>query len=321
MSDEVKTYSTRPITSYDGPDGDGVRAEVAVVTGYGVPKQPAMSDAGKAANVTFPVDNTKHASSGWVPVAESVYSIVQEAYDNDTPIHFRIERVRKQKDNNGNPIDRSTPIKELGGTADDAKNHIFKSLAAVKREGDADWTISNQAKTRLDEDAKFSGGGSSSSAYNFTLEELGQGHGTRQSTSVDTDQVREAPPYEVTNFNGDLNIGSYGVAVPIEVYSFVADYVQHHEVNFSEKQMVVLAQRLVSLASTLQLEMYDNKYTKPNLAIASHMRARHVLYEVIRIFYPLTNDLFDDVSDWENKVYHKSAGLFKWSVNTFQKAL
>lgn len=311
----AETYSSRPFISKDGIDSNGVRAEVKVVMGYGNIFEVEASDRGKASNVTFKVDNTKYKSNGWAPTDGNVIKKVVEAQELGVPIYFRIETHRKKD------ADRTIPIGKLSDLGN-AKDNIFKSLAAVKIEGESEWTISQHALTRFDEDPAGDG---NVSAINQTPEQLGLGRAPAQAASkAPTHRGIEAPPYATYNNDGSLNVGSMAVAVPLNLYSFVVEYERSHEElgTLTDKQRIILSRVLLGAANELQLSIYDDKLDKPDLSAGSHTRARALLFEAIRTFYPLTSDIVsnkENLKAWRNDLVEKSLGMWRWGISEIKK--
>lgn len=308
----AETYSSRPFVSHDGVDSNGVRAEVKVVMGYGNIFEVEASDRGKASNVTFKVDNTKYKSNGWAPTDGVVIKKVKEAQELGVPIHFRIETHRKKD------ADRTTPISDLSSLGN-AKDNIFKSLAAVRIEGEEDWTISPHALTRFDEDPSTGG---NISANSQTPEQLGIGQRKAAPASSNAPAHRgiEAPPYATYNNDGSLNIGSMAVSVPLNMYSFVVEYERSHDevTALTDKQRIVLSRVLLGAANELQMSIYDGKLDKPDMSAGSHTRARALVFEVIRTFYPITDEIVsnkESLKTWRNSVIEKALGMWRWGIS------
>jgi hypothetical protein len=320
------TYSSAPFISKDvGPGGPTDRAEVKVVTGYGNIFDLELSDKGKSVNVFFKVDNTKYKSSGWAPAGGNVVTKVEEAKAAGVPIYFRIEVRRKDT------VDRTESIKDLSSLAK-AKDNVVKSLAAVKIEGEEEWTISPHAKTRLEEDVFFGGASSAGgSAYDYSLEDLGHGNKPKESSADVTPSNWhpgiEAAPYSTLNKDGSLNVGSFAVAVPLNLFSFVVEYERTHEDAvgpLTDKQRILLAKVLMSAANELQLAVYDGKLENPDMSAGSHTRARAIIFEIIRTFYPLTGEIAGDkalMKEWRSNIVEKSLGMWRWGISEVEKVL
>lgn len=303
----MSTYSARPFISYDGPDENGVRAEVKVTKGFGNVSTIEPSAAGKAFKVSFSVENTKYETSGWAPLDSAVLKKVQEAKERGEPIHFRVETRRKPN------IDRTTPIAELSDLSR-AKDSIVKSLAAVKFDEDAEWTISQQAVTHMAEDPPTGGNG----IYKATAPDLNK---PGNSAPAPWSGPGEPPPYVTTLKNGNINPGSMAVAVPINLLAFVAEWDREHDEPVGEKKRAVVAKALLSAANELQLKIYEGELEKPDLSAGSHTRARALLFEVIRAYYPLTSEVVESkesLVEWRNKLIEKSLSIWKWGISEAQ---
>lgn len=316
MSEETKTYSSHPFISHDGPDENGIRAEVRVVTGYGNIKNIEPSANGKASNVVFSVDNTRFDLKGWAPEDSDVMKKVHEAHDNNEPIHFRIETRRKDHVDRSLPMDTVAPKKDMNA----ARDNIFKSLAAVKLEDDDEWTISKHALTRLEEDPRTSG---AHSAYDHSIDEL---RGSSKAATENRGGSRhsiESTPFFTRNNNGKVNPGSTAVAVPLNLYNFVSEWNRTHEdVDFSEKQLITITKAMLLTANRLQKDIYDGELEEPDLSLGSHTRARALIFDVIRNFFPITEETVADkksLQSWVDEVHQKALSMWKWSIDEIEK--
>lgn len=314
----MSTYSRAPFISYDGKDDKGLRAEVKVVVGYGDIFDVEDSDNGKAAKVTFKVENSKWKSSGWAPLDSNIMKKVKEAQDAREPIHFRIETRRKDH------VDRSLPMIEVSPPRDStaARDNTVKSLAAVRLDSEEDWVISPHAKTRLEEDPKSGGG--SPSAYDTPLEELQPKPSSSHSSAPSYSGV-EAPPFNTYNNDGSLNLGSVAVSVPANLFAYVTEYERTHKLEFNDKQRIILSKLMLSAANEIQLGIYDGeKLTKPDLSLGSHTRARALLFESIRTYFPITSDLLDSkekMMEWRGNLVEKSLWMWRWSISEVNKII
>ena len=318
----METYSRAPFITYDAIDANGVRAEVRVVTGIGNIIDVEKSSKGKAVNVIFRVENTEYKLNGWTPNDDPVYEVVEKAREANEPIHFRIETRRKEN------VDRTLTISEIAPprNSDEARKNTFKSLAAVKLLDDEEWTLSPKIKTRLEEDPVSS---SSESPYDMSLEEFTGGKPANAAKRATTPSYNhnnfEAPPYALKNNDGSLNYGSLAIAVPITLYGYILDYERNNPENvenITEKQRILLTRTLLRANNELQLSVYDGKLEKPALTAGSHTRARAILFEVIRTFYPITMDILsskESLLEWKNNLVSKGLGVWKWSISEVEK--
>lgn len=311
------TYSSKPFITYDGIL-DGHRAEVKVVTGYGRIKDIEASDKGVAKKVTFSVDNTKYNVSGWSRDA-TIMKLIEKSKETDEPIYFRIEILRKDH------VDRHLPIMELTTGAENARDNARKSLAAVMFEGDADWTVSKDAKTRIDEDP--SRGGGSPSAYDIPESERNTKK-TSGSSNYSRSGAFEGAPYETYNKGGELNPGSFAVAAPLNIFSYILDYEKEHKIELPKDDRKGLATTILKIANRLQKEIYHKnsglELSKPDLSAGSHTRARALVFESIRSFAPFTPELVaneEDYTTWKKKVLQISLSMWEWAIDEVHSVL
>lgn len=307
----AETYSARPFISHDGPDENKIRAEVKVVTGFGNVASVDPSDAGKSGKVSFSVENTKFKPAGWAPFDSNVMKVVEEAQENGEPIHFRLETRRKDS------VDRTLPINDLSKDASTAKDNIHKSLAAVKRADDDEWTVSPFAVTNMAEDPKT---GRAPSANDFSIEELrgmktsggGGGGGSYSSQG-------EPPPYVTFDRDGNLNPGSMAVSVLLNLYSFVSEYMREHDLleTVDERSKFAVTKKLLMISNEAQIAMYGGDESALDLSAGSHTRARALAFEAIKTFYPLDAETMTDsdaLSDWADKMIDKIVAMWSWSM-------
>lgn len=320
---EVNTYSSSPFISHDGPDEKGNRAEVRVVTGFGHVHDIEPSTNGKSNKVSFSVDNTKFKTSGWAPEDSGIIEKIRTAKENGEPIHFRVEVRRKDH------IDRTLPMSEVAPPKDmnAARDNINKSLAAVKFEDDAEWSISKYAVTRIEEDPVTGG---LHSAYEHSMEELKQAYRTDNMPPASPSHRNnnfENPPFRTLNSSGAINPGSIAVSIPISFYNFVSEWNRTHEdVELTEKHTIVLSKAMLVIANRLQKDIYGGEIEEDadRFALGSHTRARSLVFEVSRNFYPINNDTVSsnaNLQKWIENVHSKALSMWKWSINEIEKIL
>lgn len=293
-------WSRAPFISHDGPDSDGVRAEVKVTLGFAVPKTIEPSDKGKAAKVIFPVDNTKWPSAGWAPVDSNLMKIVQEAHDNDEPLNFRIETIRKPG------VDRSESIIPLTKGSDAARENANKSLAAVKRENDDEWTISSRAMTRLDEDPNDEGG---TSAYSHSLESL------QKTPKADGQTAAAVEP--VLSEDGEANYESEALLVAASLFAFLSTHCRENQVEVDSNALRSSARALLVAASKLQVATSQGRYESPDLTAASHKNALDVVRLTVSSIAPMTSEVVasdESQNEWAGSVLKRALALWKWSA-------
>ena len=314
----MDTYSRKPFITYDKIDENGVRAEVKVVTGLGVVEKITPSDKGKSAKIDFRVENTKYLPSGWAPIDDPVYKVAEEALKSGEIIHFRIETRRKDG------VSRSTPMDDLTPRGDMSKSreNTFKSFAAAKRADDENWTLSPHIRTRLEEDPAE---GSTENPYDMSLASFTGGQPISKPAAGVNNGIEKAP-YITMNNDGTLNPGSIAVSVPLNLYSFIVEYERNNsELGvLSDKQRIALVKVLLHTANALQIAIYDGKLDKPDLSAGSHTRARALLFEVIRTFYPVTPELVsskENLLEWKGLLFEKALAMWRWSISEVESSL
>lgn len=319
-----ETWSARPFVAYDGPDENKVRAEIHVVKGFGRILKIESSSKGESNQVFFDVSNTKYPVSGWIPVNSDVFKIIQEAQESGDPIHFRLEFRRKPG------IDRTIPIQELRSTAEKAKDNTYKGIAAVKRDSDSEWTISEHAQTRIDEDpAPVTG----NSAYNYDLDELralrpGGGNSNSSSSSSNENTPKgsrntEPAPYYTFDFDGNILPGSIAVSVPLTILNFLNGHVKKNSLNVPDHVLQKAVAPVLSVCNRAQMEVMNGQLERPQLGAPSHTRARAIVFDVIengRV--PLEEETFassEAMREWVEKAVEKTVAMWRWSLSIVEK--
>jgi hypothetical protein len=130
--------------SFDGEDGNGVRAQVAVETGTGtVLDIKTKGDPARNAKVIFKPDNPKLEFEvfGWLDTSQiELWDLVQAAHTDKRTISYRIESQRRSG------VDRATPFDELKHRDD-----VVRKIAAIND------IFSGEALTDPNEDPGQSG--------------------------------------------------------------------------------------------------------------------------------------------------------------------
>ncbi len=302
------TYSAKPFFSHDGKDDNGIRAEVKVVTGYGDVTSIEDSKGGKSKKVEFAVSNTEFFPSGWTR-SPALQELAEKAKATGEPIHFRIETRRKDD------IDRAKPFSEL---KTDRGAEIVKSLAALKLEGDDEWTISQDAVTRFDEDPKTAGGLVKASDQDIDdLRPAPRAEGSGNSRNSDY----EPAPY-VAVWRGDVNPGSIAVAVPINFLVSLVEYEREKGIEIDKEKRKEIAIVLMKIANQLQKDIFvkklDAKYSGVDLTAGSHTRARALIFETVRSFFPVTEAVLEDedaFKSWQKNVYATAFSMWSWGID------
>jgi len=305
------TYSAAPFITYDGIDSDGVRAEVSVVVGYGDVDEVEDSKAGKTKKVSFQVSNTTWGSSGWTR-SPKLQAMIEEAQETNEPIHFRVETRRKDG------IDRTKPFKDLDSSRG---AEIVKSLAALKFEGDTEWTVSDDAVTRIDEDPS---NGRSVNANQQSIDQLRPSAGESRSDggSNGRNSAFEPAPY-VAVWRGEINPGTIGVSVPLNFLSNLMEYERESGVKIDKERRKEVALVLLRIANALQKDIYVKflkaDYAGVDLTAGSHTRARALIFEVMRSFFPISDEIVsndEEFKNWQRNIYNTAYGMWVWAIES-----
>ncbi len=306
------TFSAAPFISFDGADENGNRAEVKVVVGYGDVVSVVDSANGKTKKVEFAVSNTKFNPSGWTR-SPQLQALIAKAQETNEPIHFRLETRRKEG------IDRATPIGDLGGLAT-AKDSIVKSLAAVKLEGDEDWTLSADAVTRIDEDPNTGG------LYNANTQPKAEKPSARNENSGNSRNGAFEPAPYVAIWKDKVNPGTTAVAVPINFLTTLLEHSRQTGLTIERDRLKEIALTLMKIANLLQKDIYVKHlqvdYPGLDLTAGSHTRARALIFETMRSFAPLTeNELNDEqaFAKWQKTIYTTAYSIWVWGMESVEE--
>lgn len=308
------TYSAKPFISKDGLF-EGVRAEVKVVTGYGAVIEVNDSEKGNSKQVKFAVRNTKFTPSGWTR-DKAVQKKIAEAEASGEPIHFRLETRRKDG------VDRTKPMSELAPAGDmsAARENTVKSLSAVRLDDDENWTISADAVTRLDEDPQTGG---LHSAYNMSEEDLAAGKPAVESPwTGGSNSGREPAPYVGRLRSGAVNPGSTALLAALSFFNFLMEYEREEGVEIEKDRRREMAHTMMLIANKLQFTIYSKKLGQElenvDLTAGSHSRARGLIFESIRSFAPITDEIMADegaYKKWQKTVYSSAYAMWEWAID------
>lgn len=304
------TYSSAPFITKDGVDANGVRAEVKVVMGYGDVVKITDSSEGKTKNIEFAVRNTKYNPTGWCRDAK-IQKILEKAQESGEPVHFRIETRRKIG------IDRNLPIAEIS-TLEKAKDSIVKSLAAVRLEGEDEWTLGQDAVSRIDEDPTTG----LVSANLQTKEQLQSGRDSGSGNPTNSRRGDFEPAPYVAVWKGEINPGSIAVAIPINFLTALLEYERSSGIEIEKDRRKEIAIDLLKIANRLQKDIYVKKmgvaYGGVDLTAGSHTRARALIFEAMRSFFPLTESILkneEEYATWKKSIFNVAYSMWSWGLD------
>lgn len=293
-------------TSFDGPDEDGVRAEVYVQRGTGEVKDIAPHENGKVAQIQIRTEGLRFAQKAWINTDTPQYKAIQEAYENRTPIEYRIESQRKLKnDSTKQAIPRDTPIAQLRENTEIARENTKTLLVGVNGE------LTDEAVTHPKEDPSQAGRrpaqdpdiakaaaapANTAAAPNYTQPRSG---------------ATEEPPYKEYNTDGTLNLGSYAVQAAVGAELFVRKAFVAKGVEVDEEEIVRYAS--ISLAIADKIQAYVTKKPRADRMATSHARIRSLVYDVIDNFLPIPDSHAGD-EEWVSKVGKLTLARFNASM-------
>lgn len=310
----TKTFSRTPWINLDKIDDNGIRAEVQVTTGVGTVDVLELSPKGGAYKVHFETDNNPNGVGGYFPKDDPLVEVLKEYKESGEPIEFRMEKRRQ------NHVDRSLPMIEISPPWDmkAARDNTFKGIVAVKGLDSEEWVRSPNQRTRAEEDPQDST--DPGNAYAVSLDEFTGGVTTQQPTVPPVIMGRsfEAPPYADYNNNGSLNPGSYAVAVPVTLFSFIEDYCRENKLEIEDSQKVALTRTLLKVANRLQIDVYDGQISAPMLGAGSHTRARAIAFQLINNSSPITVEIASDKEaqrKWAAGIVNRGGKIWKWAIS------
>lgn len=262
--------------SHDGPDENGVRAEVWVEKGVGkiveltVPK-------GSNARLQIKTEGFDHPQYGWTRIDDPLYPKIVEAYESKADIQYRIESQRKRD------IARDLPIAPLRADMALAKKNTNKIFAALNGEK----TL--EAVTNPNEDPAPNGripavDTPTPAAAPSQAPAPAQGNNGGNSAPRRTAEVEEEPPWAEFNTDGSINFGSYSMQAAVGAELFVRKQLVASGANPTPEAVLENAVALLEIADKLQAYFTGKTRSRKK---GSHTRVRSVVYDTVENFYPL----------------------------------
>jgi hypothetical protein len=278
--------------SQDGPDAQGVRAEVHVQKGTGTIISIKPGTANVTAQVAVKNENpkVKFPIMGWVPINDPIYPLIQEAFDSQTPIEYRFESQRKPNE------PRDTPIAELRATVDAAREHTTPIFAGINGQ------LSSEAVTNPAEDPAPGGRirAVDTPAPVVQQQPAQQNQQQQQQQYSQGNQgngyVAEEPPFKEYNSDGSVNYGSYAIQAAVGAESLVRRLLADRDTSVDT--IAHYATVLLAIADKVQ-SYVTNK--KPSRMSQSHTRVRGIVYDTVENFFPIPDNHEHDL-DWVAKV-------------------
>ena len=75
---------------------------------------------------------------------------------------------------------------------------------------------------------------------------------------------------------------------------------------------------MTEIANRLQVAIYEGDLKEPDYELGSHTRARSVVYDTIRNFYPITNEALssrESVNEWAKNVTKEALENWRWALS------
>lgn len=275
--------------SLDGPDAQGVRAEVYVQKGTGLIISIKPGTTNVTAQIAVKNENpkVKYPIMGWVPVNDPIYPLIQEAFDAQTPIEYRFESQRKPNE------PRDAPIAPMRETTELAREHTIPIFAGINGK------LSTEAVTNPAEDPAPGGriravDTPAPAAAPAPAAQPAQQY--QNQNSQGNGYVAEEPPFKEFNSDGSINYGSYAIQAAVGAESLVRRLLADR--NASTETVAHYAIVLLAIADKVQ-SYATNK--KPSRMSGSHTRVRGIVYDTVENFFPIPENHEQDL-DWVAKV-------------------
>lgn len=308
---ETRGHMERPFISYDGVDNNGIRAEVKVTKGEAV----VVGREEKTSMITYQFLANKLTKKFHGSVQKSdtkMVEILDKAYKEDSVVYIRKESVRHKE------INRSIPASEI------SNDKFHARIAAVKDEnGELIFASNGMALTDPAEDKPT--GAVSAREQSAETRGLGSNNASDSSISKFSNSI-EMPPYFTSNKDGATNPGSFSVQASASVYYFVAEQLKNADIEADRDSIVAVADDILLGADMLQLVAYkktdrEDRLDSADRSLNSHTRARHLIFEEIKLNHPITSDSVEESksrgeknSSWMRGVLSDAKVVYFWAM-------
>lgn len=292
--------------THDGPDENGVRAEVWVEKGVGkivnltVPK-------GVNARLEIKTEGFDHPQYGWTRTDDPLYPKIVEAYESKADIQYRIESQRKRE------IDRSLPIAPLREDMALAKKNTNKIFAALNGEHTLE-AVTDPAEDPAP-NGRISAIGKAPAAAPAETPQAPQQNNNGSSAPRRNLEVEEEPPWAEFNSDGTVNFGSYSMQAAVGAELFVRKQLTANGEQPDFNRVLSVAVSLLEIADKLQAYFTGKTRARKK---GSHTRVRSVVYDTVENFYPIpATDANHD--EWVKNVGRLSMERLKVIVSIFEQ--
>ena len=315
------------LTSHDGTDEQGVRAEVRVEIGEGVIS--GIDKRQRSAQVSFVVEGLKNPVKAWVKIDSPAFEVAEFAHQSGHPVSYRIEQHRKAGENRSVPIeslrvDMATAFKSTtrifalinevesgegvtNPAEDQGGNKTYKAttddITPVGNSGSLNTSVSSEtilaslvALSALSPEPNVLtaavGAAIALGADPVEVFKVAGGkdrsEGEERPEYVKESYSSEAPSWKIWNTDGRQNLGHMRFSAGVGAESFVREQL------VAKKLKDEALEEGVSYFAKLILSIADGVQTKaygqggkPDRAAQSHARIRGVIYDTIKNYIPL----------------------------------
>lgn len=317
-------YIVRPYIQFDGKDENGVRAEVGISEGFAEVtnmKRSKNRESGMV-QVSFEAPSSQYPTNGWLNRDEDkeVFDIVKEAYDAQTPIHFRVEQQRKRG------VNRTLTLKEITGfnpetgktDRDESFKNTFRYLSAVRVSEDDVWVETSRAVTYANKK------GSASGVYKATAEDEMEAHGNDDSSTPSVKRseggASNAPFIGAFMADGSVNHNSYAYDTVVAVNMFVRAYLKERNLEDMFNKDETHTIKLMFLRSVANTQKHMTGVNKTDMNTYSYRIAEKIVRFVMTDMNPMkdtmfNNDFRDDVVAYFKQVVFMSREVAKESTS------
>ncbi|MBC9707542.1 MAG: hypothetical protein H9W81_21990 [Enterococcus sp.] len=298
-----------PGQAFVSHDGEGT--EVWVQKGVGKVidirfKEP-KGNHGRVASVEIQTEGLRYPQKAWINESAPEFEQVQKAYDEGTPIAYRIESQRKKKNTETKEeIPKETPIAELRPNQQVAKENVNNILVGVNG------SLTNEHLTHPDADPAPSGrvpaqapvkNQDAAPANNSAPSNRNQVQRSNRNVAVE-----EEPAWKEFNSDGTRNLGSYSVLAAFSMESFTRKALVTSGRNFTEKDVALFGQIIMAIAD--KIHAWASGKGRSDRMANSHTRVRGVVIDTIENILPIPTDNAQ-VNEWVGQVGKLALERFK----------
>lgn len=313
---------TGPGQAFVSHDGEGT--EVYVQKGFGkvvdIRFKETKGANGRTASVEIQTEGLRYPQIAWINESAPELAEVQKAYDEGTPIAYRIESQRKKKNKRTNePIPKETPIAELRPNQEIAKENVSNILVGVNGK------LTNEHLTHPDADPAPAGRvpaqapvkSQSPAPSNNTQAPQGNGGGNGNGNGNGNQRrAEEEPAWKEFNSDNTRNLGSYAVLAAFSMESFTRKSLVASGREFTEQDVALFGRIIMAIAD--KIHAWVSGKGRPDRMSNSHTRVRGVVLDTIENILPIPANNAE-VSEWVGQVGKLALERFKAGMEVAEK--